>query len=169
VHDILDLTRLESGHYSLSKALCDLSEMVGWCVDMMGPRVTERNLRLAACCDPEVTAWGEERGIRQILINLLEYATQSGREQHTITLGARFGEPGEAIITLRDDGEGLLPSIEDALANPLESSANPAEPGGSSSWFGLTLVKSFLDLHNGVLRSKRQEDGCMLIEVVLPR
>jgi two-component system cell cycle sensor histidine kinase PleC len=169
VHDILDLTRLESGHYSLSKSLCDLSQIVAHGVDLMGPRVTERNLKLAACSEPDVAAWGEERGLRQILINLIEYATVAGRETHTITIGASKGKAGEAIMWLQDDGEGLLPNIEAALINPLAASASPVEPGGASGWFGLTLMRSFLDLHNGSLRSMKLEDGSQRIEVVLPR
>lgn len=169
VHDILDLTRLESGHYSLSKAVCDLSEIVSYSVDLMSPRVTERNLRLAAQSDPNVEVWGEERGLRQILINLIEYATVAGRDTHTITVGASQGENGQALMWLRDDGEGLLRTIESAMENPLATAANPVEPGGASGWFGFALVKSFLELHNGELRSRMLDDGCQQIEVMLPR
>ncbi|HKK29778.1 MAG TPA: histidine kinase dimerization/phospho-acceptor domain-containing protein [Alphaproteobacteria bacterium] len=169
VHDILDLTRLESGHYSLAKSVCDLSEVVAYAVDLMAPRVTERNLALAAQSDPHVEVWGEERGLRQILVNLLEYATVAGREKHTVTVGARAGEPGEVILWLRDDGEGLLPELEEALKNPLAAPVNPAEPSGASGWFGLALVKSFLDLHHGQIQSQRLEDGRLQIDVTLPR
>lgn len=169
VHDILDLTRLESGHYSLSKAVCNLSEIVSYGVDLMASRVTERNLRLAAQSEPNVEVWGEERGLRQILINLIEYATVAGRETHTITVGASAGQNGKAIMWLRDDGEGLLRGIERAMENPLAASANPVEPGGASGWFGFALVKSFLELHNGELRSHQMEDGSFQIEVILPR
>jgi signal transduction histidine kinase len=169
VHDILDLTRLESGHYSLSKSACDLSQIVAYGVELMGPRVTERNLRLAAQSDPYVEVWGEERGLRQILVNLLEYATLASRETHRITVGACAGEAGQAIMWLRDDGEGLLRGLEEALQNPLAANANPVEPGGASGWFGLALVKSFLELHNGQLRSRELEDGSLQIDIILPR
>ena len=169
VHDILDLTRLESGHYSLSKSICDLSQIVAYGVDLMSPRVTERNLKLAAQSEPNVEVWGEERGLRQILVNLLEYATIAGRETHTITVGASSGTGGQAILWLRDDGEGLLRGLEEALENPLAANANPVEPGGASGWFGFALVKSFLELHSGELRSRRLDDGCLQIDVVLPR
>lgn len=169
VHDILDLTRLESGHYSLSKSICDLSQIVAYGVDLMAPRVTERNLKLAAQSEPNVEVWGEERGLRQILVNLLEYATIAGRETHTIMVGASTGPGGQAVLWLRDDGEGLLRGLEEALENPLESNANPVEPGGASGWFGFALVKSFLELHSGELQTHRLEDGCLQIDVILPR
>ncbi|MCA8928163.1 MAG: PAS domain-containing protein, partial [Alphaproteobacteria bacterium] len=62
VDDILDLTRLESGRYSLSKSVCDLDQIIAETMDLMAPRVTERNLRLAAAAPSEdpVTVWGEE-------------------------------------------------------------------------------------------------------------
>lgn len=169
VHDILDLTRLESGHYSLSKTVCDLPQIVAYGVDLMGPRVTERNLRLAVQSEPDVEVWGEERGLRQILINLIEYATVAGRETHTVTVGASKGENSQAILWLRDDGEGLMRGIEAAMENPLATAANPVEPGGASGWFGFALIKSFLELHNGELRTRMLDDGCQQIEIVLPR
>ena len=169
VHDILDLTRLESGYYSLSKSTCDLRQTVLSTVELMGPRVTERNLRLEADCPDQVLAWAEERGLRQILINLIEYATHASRDVRTIYVGACYNDNGEAVMWLRDQGEGLATDIEEALADPLVASSTGIGPSGGSGWFGLTLVKSFLDLHHGTARFVRLADGSGQIEVALPR
>jgi len=173
VDDILDLTRLESGHYSLSKSVCNLDQIVAEAIGLMAPRVTERNLRLAAApADVDgvgVTVWGEERGLRQILVNLLEFATHSARGTHTITIGARAADDGHAILWLEDDGLGLERGIERAIADPLGGGFNTAEAGGASSWFGLSLVKSFLQLHSGALSAKETPEGRFRIEVMLPR
>lgn len=171
VDDILDLTRLESGRYSLAKTVCDVDLIVREVVDLMAPRVTERNLRLCAAA-PEgesITLWGEERGLRQILVNLLEFATRSGRDVHTITIGARTADEGHAMLWLEDDGAGLEPEIERAIADPLGRGLNASEATGASSWFGLSLVKSFLQLHGGTLHGATTPAGTFRIEVILPR
>lgn len=171
IDDILDLTRLESGRYSLAKSVCDLDSIIAAVTDLMAPRVTERNLRLAAIPrDGEpVTVWGEERGLRQILVNLLEFATVSAREVHTITLAAGTDGNGQATLSLEDDGGGLRREIEAALRDPLGSGLNTAESGGASSWFGLSLVKSFLQLHGGALQAGETATGHYRIDVTLPR
>jgi|GEM_PF-6627997 len=171
VDDILDLTRLESGRYSLSKSVCDLNGIIAETIDLMAPRVTERNLRLAAAppASAPVTVWGEERGLRQILVNLLQFATVSGRSVHTITISARTAGTGEAVLCLEDDGNGLQRQIEYAIRDPLGTDMNVSEAKGASSWFGLSLVKSFLQLHNGSLRAEDLPEGRFRIEVTLPR
>ncbi len=171
VDDILDLTRLESGRYSLAKTVCDLNQIVGDVVDLMAPRVTERNLRLAAAppTGDSVTIWGEERGLRQILVNLLEFATRPGRDAQTITIGARAADEGHVMLWLEDDGLGLEREIERAIADPLGRGLNPSEASGASSWFGLSLVKSFLQLHGGTLTGTATPASTFRIEVVLPR
>lgn len=171
VDDILDLTRLESGRYSLAKTVCDLDRIVADVVGVMAPRVTERNLRLAAApaSAEGVTVWGEERGLRQILVNLLEFATRAARDTHTITIGARLAEDGNAVLWLEDDGLGLEREIGRAIADPLGSGLNAAEASGASSWFGLSLVKSFLQLHSGTLGAAETPESHFRIEVTLPR
>lgn len=171
VDDILDLTRLESGRYSLAKTVCDLEKIAAEVVQLMASRVTERNLRLAAAppTGEAVTVWGEERGLRQILVNLLEFATRSARETHTITIGAEMAEDGQAVLWLEDDGLGLEREIEHALSDPLGSRLNVAEAGGASSWFGLSLVKSFLQLHGASLSAAETPEGHFRVAVALPR
>jgi len=170
INDILDLTRLESGQYSLSKSVCDLDRVIGDVVDIAASRVTERNLRLATKPpDSTVTVWGEERGLRQILVNLLEFATRSARDTHTITISTALSDDGRAILRLEDDGFGLEREIETAIVDPLGTGLQTVQASGASSWFGLSLVKSFLQLHGGELQSSETADGFFRIEVLLPR
>ncbi len=171
INDILDLTRLESGRYSLSKSVCDLNEVIVEVIDLVAPRLTERNLKLLAQpASDSVSVWGEERGLRQILVNLLEFATRPARVSHTVTIGASLGEDaGHAVLWLEDDGEGLQREIERMITDPLGTGLNTTEASGASSWFGLSLVKSFLQLHGASLSARATPDGHFRIEVVLPR
>lgn len=170
INDILDLTRLESGQYSLSKSVCDLDRVIAEVVDIAASRVTERNLRLATSPpNGTVTVWGEERGLRQILVNLLEFATRSARDIHTITISTALNDDGRAILRLEDDGFGLEREIETAIVDPLGTGLQTVQASGASSWFGLSLVKSFLQLHGGELQSGETSEGFFRIEVLLPR
>jgi signal transduction histidine kinase len=168
INDILDLTRLESGQYSLSKSVCDLDRVIAEVVDIAASRVTERNLRLATTPPANtVTVWGEECGLRQILVNLLEFATRSARDTHTISTA--LSDDGRAILRLEDDGFGLEREIETAIVDPLGTGLQTVQASGASSWFGLSLVKSFLQLHGGELQSGETSEGFFRIEVLLPR
>ena len=154
ISDILDLTRLDSGRYSLSKSVCNLDQVISEVVETSGTRLTEKNLRLATQWpDETITVWGEERGLRQILVNLLEFATRPARETHTITLSPALNDDGQAILRLEDDGFGLERTIESAIADPLGTGLSTVQASGASSWFGVSLLKSFLQLHGGALKT----------------
>jgi signal transduction histidine kinase len=169
ISDILDLTKLEGGRYSKSYTECNLDLVISEVIAASASRMSERNLRLATeWPDGNVSVRGDERGIRQILVNLLEFGTRSSRDAHTITIAPAFGDDGFAILRLQDDGFGLERAIKTAIDDPLGKGLATIQARGASSWFGLSLVKSFLDLNNSTLRCYDTPEGFFRIDVQIP-
>jgi Signal transduction histidine kinase len=73
INDILDLSKVESGHLVLESIDFDLGEVLDKTLEMMAIRAHEKGLELALRIAPEIpTALvGDPARLRQVLINLI--------------------------------------------------------------------------------------------------
>src|SRR5206468_7567354 len=94
INDILDLSKVESGHLVLESIDFDLGEVLDKTLEMMAIRAHEKGLELALRIAPEIpTALvGDPARLRQVLINLIGNAI-------------KFTEHGEVIVRVERDPE----------------------------------------------------------------
>ncbi len=94
INDILDLSKVESGHLVLESIDFDLGEILDKTLEMMAIRAHEKGLELALRIAPDIpTALvGDPARLRQVLINLIGNAI-------------KFTERGEVIVRVERDPE----------------------------------------------------------------
>jgi len=113
INDILDLSRIEAGHFELERVEFDLEEVIDQVMELSGLKARSKNLVLLSRLSPGLTTslTGDPTRLRQILINLLGNAikfTDSGE----IVLAVRnheSGQPGYIEFTVSDTGIGIAP------------------------------------------------------------
>ena len=95
INDILDLSKVESGHLTLESLDFDLGEVLDKTLEIMAIRAHEKGLELALRIAPEVpTALvGDPARLRQVLINLIGNAI-------------KFTEKGEVIVRVESRPRG---------------------------------------------------------------
>ncbi|MEO9135433.1 MAG: PAS domain S-box protein, partial [Casimicrobiaceae bacterium] len=95
INDILDLSKVESGHLALESIDFDLGEVLDKTLEMMAIRAHEKGLELALHIAPEIpnVLVGDPARLRQVLINLIGNAV-------------KFTEKGEVIVRVEHDPEG---------------------------------------------------------------
>src|SRR4051812_8936361 len=95
INDILDLSKVDSGHLTLETLDFDLGDVLDKTLEMMAVRAHEKGLELALRIAPETpTALvGDPARLRQVLINLIGNAI-------------KFTEHGEVIVRVERDPEG---------------------------------------------------------------
>lgn len=96
---------------------------------------------------PTLELAADEELIEQVLINLLLNAMQAleGQPDARITLRARIGETGRAVIEVHDNGPGILPEVRERIFVPFFTTK------ASGSGIGLSLSRQILRLHGGTL------------------
>src|SRR5271170_3794095 len=94
INDILDLSKVESGHLTLESLDFDLGELLDKTLEMMAIRAHEKGLELALRIAPEIPTVlvGDPARLRQVLINLIGNAI-------------KFTEKGEVIVRVERDPE----------------------------------------------------------------
>src|SRR6476661_5501948 len=98
INDILDLSKVESGHLTLENLDFDLGEVLDKTLEIMAIRAHEKGLEIALRIAPGVpTALiGDPARLRQVLINLIGNAI-------------KFTEKGEVIVRVECDPDGETP------------------------------------------------------------
>ncbi|WP_051284228.1 HAMP domain-containing histidine kinase [Nisaea denitrificans] len=152
INDILDMARLDSKVYSLFEEEIDMGKMTRASVTMIGPQAQAKNLQV----ETDFEAHGpylfiDNRGLRQVLLNILGNAVKFTPPAGRITLTAKFNETGDYLIDVSDTGPGIPQADLQRVLQPFEqaSSSLSREHGGSG--LGLSISAAIMALHGGSL------------------
>ncbi|MCA1706098.1 MAG: hypothetical protein LC808_23695 [Actinobacteria bacterium] len=123
LEDILDFSKIEAGKLELENSEFEVREMVANASAILSTRATDKGLELIVRVSDSVPerVRGDERRLRQILLNLISNSvkfTESGHVEVCVQLAG--GDAAEAAIRfeVRDTGIGVEP---DRIASLFES------------------------------------------------
>ncbi len=149
VNGILDLTRIESGHFVIVPEPFVLSPLIEACREMMTLKAEQAGVVLRADFPsdlPEMVA--DKRALRQVLINLLSNAIKFTDRRGSVTLSARV--EGETLfITVSDNGIGIAENDLERLGHPFFQARSSYDRPYEGTGLGLSVVKGLVELHGG--------------------
>ena len=163
IDDILDLSSIETGKIQIESAEYDLSTLINDCYNMIIMRAQGKGLTLKVENNSDIPArlMGDEKRIRQIIINLLTNAVKYTR-QGGVILGLDYEKVSDESILLRitvkDSGIGVKPENIDRLFTSYERVDEKKNRGIEGTGLGLSITKQLVALMNGEI-SVRSEYG----------
>lgn len=150
INNILDLATINAGAMTLDLGPVDLRKTVEEATAGLQDRLVHDNIRLAVEIDPSVTGFiADERRMVQIFYNLLANAIGFSPPNGAIRFSA-WRENGAVCCAVSDAGPGIPPEMRDRMFDWFESRANGSRHRGAG--LGLSLVRSFVELHGGTVR-----------------
>ena len=154
INDILDLSKIESGHMQLEEIDFDIAEILEKACEIMAVRAHEKGLELAWRMKPDVptNVTGDPDRLRQVLINLAGNAIKFTDRGEVVVLVERDptgSEPGLLRFSVSDTGVGVP---EDVRARIFESFVQEDQTttrrfGGTG--LGTTIAKQLVELMGG--------------------
>ncbi|WP_262694675.1 ATP-binding protein [Kordiimonas aquimaris] len=172
VNDILDISRLEAGKYSVRLSAINLSDAVKDTADSLTLLAKQKQLSLAIKDDLPDNFWvlTDIKIIRQVLINLIGNAIKfTERGGITVALNNQSDEEGIHQITLDviDTGKGLTPEQSEALFERFEQVDNDDEQATKGTGLGLAIVKELTALLGGTIscNSTPGEGTCFSVAI----
>lgn len=147
VNDILDLATIDAGIMELDLSEIDIAETVEAAIEGVRDRIAERRIGLATEIPADIGGFvADGKRIRQILFNLLANAIAFSPEGGRVSLSAsRVDETIEFKVS--DNGPGIAGDFIDSVFDRFASRPSGAARGGAG--LGLSIVKSFANLHGG--------------------
>jgi signal transduction histidine kinase len=149
INDILDLATIEAGYMTLETQDVDIHTLMSSVLSLTRERARKQNLRLEFDCPTDMGVLvADERRLKQALFNLLSNALKFTPPGGTVTLAARrVGERVALIVS--DTGVGVPHEDQQRIFEKFERGSPNARQSGPG--LGLSLVKSFIELHGGTV------------------
>jgi two-component system sensor histidine kinase ResE len=158
VNDLLDLARMESGHFEIKQQVVNVGELIRRVHRKFLVYAKERDIRLIGSVpdEPLILKAADEDRLEQVLTNLLSNAMRHTPAGAAIEIKA---EPAAADgrshvrVVVRDEGKGIpaedLPYIFERFykADKARKRGAGSESGGTG--LGLAIVKNIVEAHRG--------------------
>lgn len=154
LNDLLDFAKLEVGKLSFSKENINLRDLVERLINDMLPQAHEKSLELRlnyAYNIPPIVI-GDEKRIRQILVNLISNAikfTGNGHVQITVTCLQRNYKEATLCFTIEDTGIGIEKSKLDTIFNRFQQVNSVYQRKHDGVGLGLSIVKELVEKMGG--------------------
>lgn len=169
IGDVLDLSKVEAGKYTLQYDTFDAADVIRSSVKMIRPAADAAEVRLdvAVEIDETLLIEADRKAVRQILLNLLSNAIKFSHKGGRVSVTS-FERDGSLVMRVEDEGEGI--SAEDlvTIGTPYTQSASGLSSAERGSGLGLSLVKSLTELHLGEFDIESQLGEGTQVTVSLP-
>jgi len=153
ISDILDISKIESGTFALTKEQYDLRELIDACVVLIEPRIREKKQVLEVKADPILPLVPiDVRRIKQVLINLLSNAHKFTAEGGRVVLVATRTPDGGATIAVADTGIGMTKEQIAYAMTPFGQVQASYARGHEGTGLGLPIAAALTKLHGGEFR-----------------
>jgi PAS domain S-box-containing protein len=184
--DLLDVSRLQTGHFRVRAEPVDLPAFVAGIVERDAERLGQRHRLRVSPPDPDPASGPDSRPLRvnadplrleQVLVNLIENAVKYSPEGGPIRVTVRPARPGDApggvatdagasasagggvVIEVQDAGIGLPPGAADAVFEPFGRAPNATNRQIRGMGLGLYLCRRIVERHGGRIWARSPGEG----------
>ncbi|MDZ5646893.1 sensor histidine kinase [Nitrospirillum sp. BR 11828] len=169
INDILDLATIEAGFMTLDRSPVDVGQLLEAVSSLTLDWARKQDVTLLVQVPYDIgTLDADERRLKQALYNLVSNAVKFTPPGGQVTLSAKrqMGEGGpEMVLSVSDTGIGIPAADRQRVFNKFERGDVQNHPAGAG--LGLSLVKSFVELHGGRVEISDSDHGT-LIQCHLP-
>jgi PAS domain S-box-containing protein len=152
INDLLDISRIEAGRMELQEAVVDLRDVIRSCEVLTGDAARNGNLTLSVDIDEKIGhVRGDERKLKQALLNLIGNAVKFTPAGGTVAIEARLLKLGHLAISVSDSGIGMKASDIPKAMTPFMQVDSGLDRRHEGSGLGLPLAKALIELHQGRL------------------
>ena len=155
INDILDMSRIESGHLVIKSEDFSFSRLLEQVNTIIGGQCREKGLTYNCRTDGKIADYyiGDDMKLRQVIINILsnavKFTPEGGSVNFIVEETTRFAGKSVLRFTIRDTGIGMsreyLPRLFDPFSQEDSSSTNKY----GSTGLGMPITKSIVELMNG--------------------
>ena len=154
---ILDLTTIDAGAMELRLEEIVVEDLLSQVANSFARRIDERDLTLnIEIAENAGSLRADSRRLHQTIGHLLSNAIGFSPTGATVRMGARR-DGSDVLLWVADNGRGMDPEFQKKAFERFN--AKPLAGGHRGPGLGLSLVKSFVELHGGSVRlmSKLQQ------------
>lgn len=165
VEELLDFSRMQSGHFTLQQDTMDILAELGDAVLIYAEKARSENVTIIYE-EPEMLPFvnGDKNRIRQVFINIIDNAIKYSNIGGVVRIFASETENGDICVIVEDNGCGIkktdLPKIKTKFYK-----ANHTKKG---SGIGLAVADEIITMHGGTLTVDSEEGKGTKVTITIP-
>ncbi|MBU1213347.1 MAG: HAMP domain-containing histidine kinase [Alphaproteobacteria bacterium] len=169
INDILDISKIQSGRYTLEASELDVKEILQAQIDEMRSQATAAQIELIGNFPsdiPEIR--GDRSKLDQAFANILSNAVKFTRPGGMVKVEAAPVNDDAVAIFIRDTGIGMTPDELQIAQQPFGQVDGSRTRWREGTGLGLPIAKSLVELHGGELEIRSQKDVGTEVVILLP-
>ncbi len=168
VSDLLNLTAMETGNFTLRRSPLDLREVLEATADAAQEKAAEKQISLTKeipASGPRILA--DRDSMAMVFGNLIDNAIKYTPKGGHVTVAIE-GDGMYARVTVQDDGIGMTPHEKDCIFDEFYRAKNEQTVQIAGTGLGLTIVKRLVEMHDGKITVQSQPKKGSTFIVSLP-
>jgi signal transduction histidine kinase len=167
INDILDLSKIEAGKFELRDDLVDLHDLARDAARLVAPKADGAGVDLRIDTHAGTTLHGDERALKQCLVNLLTNAVKFTPKGGEVRVHARRDETS-LRIDVTDTGCGIHPDDLDKVFESFAQAQNQNCAHDRGTGLGLPIVRGLVRAHGGEVTLASELGRGTTVTVALP-
>jgi signal transduction histidine kinase len=151
ISDLLDVSRLQAGHFELSKTWFNLAEVVEAEIDQLRELARTHNIHLEATFAPDLPPiYGDRDKLRQVMMNLIDNAIYYSPDGGNVEVSL-YARSGHVVFVVRDYGIGVPKDEQMKLFTKFFRASNARRVRPDGTGIGLYVARKVVVAHHGAI------------------
>lgn len=157
INEILDLSRIEAGRYTLAEEPVNLVHLVQDCEHLLQLKIRSKKFIVTEQFEHDMPRiWVDDRAVRQIVLNLLSNAIKFTPSGGKIAIKVGWTAGGGQYVSIRDNGPGIPPEEIPIALSAFGQGSIAIKSAEQSAGLGLAIVQALLGMHEGTFELKSE-------------
>ncbi|PZQ48248.1 MAG: PAS domain-containing sensor histidine kinase [Micavibrio aeruginosavorus] len=168
ITDILDMSKIEAGKYTLDTEDLNVTKTIRLAVHMVEGRAMDQGIKIkihVPADDIHIVA--DRRAVTQMILNLLSNAVKFSHRDGIVDIEAVV-QHGHLSLRVKDHGIGIPANKLPTITNPFEQAANQYTRSHEGSGLGLSITKELAELHGGGIHIESTVNVGTTVTIRLP-
>lgn len=162
VENLLNMSRLESGMLKPKLDWCDLNDLVN---TVIHKSVTGKGNKIVFQQHDKLPLFKLDSGlIKEVLQNIIQNAFQYNDIHTTVNIAVSY-ENNQCVISVADNGKGFP---EEEIPRAFDKFYRLPNTRTGGSGLGLSIVKGFVEAHNGTVKLENMLTGGAKFSIEIP-
>lgn len=169
INDILDLSKLQSGKFTLDYHDFNAWEKMSQLLTRFDTQIDASGVNLEISLNDNLRRLikGDWLRVSQVITNLVSNALKFTDSGKSVYFNAEY-ERGELFISIMDEGIGMSKEAQEKIFHPFEQADSSTTRKFGGTGLGLSIVVSLIEQMNGKINLSSREGVGTQFEIVLP-
>jgi signal transduction histidine kinase len=159
VDDLLDVSRIERGKFTLRKEQVDFAQVIESAVEASQPLIDAHGHKLELSLpEPPLRIYADPIRLAQVVTNLLNNAAKYMEPGGQIWLTVERADK-QWVVKVRDTGIGIAPELLPRVFEPFTQAKQSLDRSQGGLGIGLGLVRKIVELHGGQVAAESEGPG----------